>query len=213
MENKSVLKDLKDTLTLGMFKQNPTFILFLGMCPALGITTKCVNAIGMGAAVIFVMFFSNIIVSLIRHIVMDEIRIPVFIIIIAALVTILEMGMEMLTPELYDAMKVFIPLIVANCIPLARCEAFAQFNNPFKSALDAIGMGIGFTIGLLCLSFVRELLGLGTVFGVRIIPTAFTIPAFSSSCGAFLTLAICASIAAALVIRNRKRAQLKEEVV
>lgn len=212
MEKNNKLKELWNTLTLGIFKQNPTFILFLGMCPALGITTKCINAIGMGIAVIFVMFFSNIIVSLIRHIIMDEIRIPVFIIIIAALVTVLEMGMEMLTPDLYDAMKVFIPLIVANCIPLARCEAFAQFNNPFKSALDAIGMGLGFTLGLFTLSFVRELLGYGTIFDIRIIPTEFTIPAFSSAAGAFLTLGIGAAVVAALVLRNKKKAQLKEEV-
>ena len=195
--------------TAGIIKENPTYVLFLGMCPALGITTKVENAIGMGIAVIFVMTFSNIIVSIIRKIIMDEIRIPVFIIIIAALVTVLEMGMRTLTPDLYEAMKVFIPLIVANCLPLARLEAFAQHNGVFKSILDAVGMGIGFTIGLTSIAFFRELLGFGTILDMRVIPVDLTIPAFTSAVGSFLTFGILVGCVYTFVRYRQKKAGLQ----
>ncbi len=197
-----------------MIKENPTYVLFLGMCPALGITTKVENAIGMGIAVIFVMAFSNLFVSMIRKIIMDEIRIPVFIMIIAALVTILEMGMRTLTPDLYEAMKVFIPLIVANCVPLARAEAFAQHNSMGKSVLDAVGMGIGFTLGLTSIAFCRELLGYGTILNFRIIPVDFTIPAFSSAVGSFLTFGILVgSLYTFAKYRRQKKAKALESEV
>ncbi|MEG0283517.1 MAG: electron transport complex subunit E [Erysipelotrichales bacterium] len=195
--------------TAGIFKENPIFVLFLGMCPALGVTTSVVNAIGMGVGVIFVLILSNVIISLIRNIVMDEIRIPVFIVIIATLVTLLQMLMQAYTAELYNSMKVFIPLIVVNCIILGRAEAFASQNGPIKSAIDGLGMGIGFMIGLVTIAFFRELLGTGAIAGFQIFPAKFAIAVFTGAVGAFLTLGILVGIIAVYV--NRKT-DLKEAI-
>ncbi|MDL2212198.1 electron transport complex subunit E [Erysipelotrichaceae bacterium OttesenSCG-928-M19] len=194
---------LFNIFTTGIFKENPIFVLFLGMCPALGVTTSVTNAIGMGVGVIFVLLMSNVIISLIRNIVMEEIRIPVFIVIIASLVTLLEMFMKAYTLDLYNSMKVFIPLITVNCIILGRAEAFASKNGPVKSAVDGVGMGIGFMIGLLAISFFRELLGTGAIMGVQIIPVAFTIPIFTTAVGAFLTLGVLTGVM--MVYQNYKK--------
>ncbi|MDF9867091.1 electron transport complex protein RnfE [Bacilli bacterium PM5-3] len=196
-------KELFNIFTAGIFKENPIFVLFLGMCPALGVTTSVVNAIGMGVGVIFVLLLSNVIISLIRNIVMDEIRIPVFIVIIASLVTLLQMFMQAYTIELYNSMKVFIPLITVNCIILGRAEAFASKNGPVKSAIDGVGMGIGFMIGLFAIAFFRELLGTGAIAGFQIFPAEFAIPVFTTAVGAFLTLGILAGIA--MVYSNHKK--------
>ncbi|MEG0364659.1 MAG: electron transport complex subunit E [Erysipelotrichales bacterium] len=200
---------LMKIFTAGIFKENPIFVLFLGMCPALGVTTSVVNAIGMGVGVIFVLILSNVIISLIRNIVMDEIRIPVFIVIIATLVTLLQMLMQAYTAELYNSMKVFIPLIVVNCIILGRAEAFASQNGPIKSAIDGLGMGIGFMIGLVTIAFFRELLGTGAIAGFQIFPAKFAIAVFTGAVGAFLTLGILVGIIAVYV--NRKT-DLKEAI-
>lgn len=187
----------------GVLKENPIFVLFLGMCPALGVTSSVINGIGMGIAVIVVLLLSNVIISLIRNIVMDQIRIPVFIVIIATLVTLLQMFMQAYTAELYNAMKVFIPLIVVNCIILGRAEAFASKNGPIKSAVDGLGMGVGFMLSLILISFFRELLGTGGIAGFQIFPPQFAIPIFTSAVGAFLTLGVLTGLI--LIYVNHKK--------
>ncbi|WP_423362920.1 electron transport complex subunit RsxE [Mycoplasma sp. P36-A1] len=195
--------ELMKIFSAGIFKENPVFVLFLGMCPSLGVTTTVVNALGMGVGVLAVLLLSNIIISLVRNIVPDEIRIPVFIVIIATLVTILQMFMQAYTPSLYDSMKVFIPLIVVNCIILGRAEAFASQNGPGKSALDALGMGLGFTLALFVIAFCRELLGTGAIAGIQIFPADFAIGAFTTAVGAFLTLGTLAGIT--MIYSNSKQ--------
>ncbi|MDR3215094.1 MAG: electron transport complex subunit E [Bacilli bacterium] len=202
--------EILNIFTSGIFKENPIFVLFLGMCPTLGVTTSVVNAIGMGIGVIFVLLMSNVIISLIRNIVMDEIRIPVFIVIIASLVTLLQMFMQAYTLELYNSMKVFIPLITVNCIILGRAEAFASKNGVFKSAVDGIGMGIGFLLGLVVVAFFRELLGTGALMGLQVFPAQFAIPIFTSAVGAFLTLGTLAGIA--MLISNLRKDKAEKGV-
>ncbi|MCF6336224.1 MAG: electron transport complex subunit E [Spirochaetales bacterium] len=153
---------LKD-FTKGIIKENPVFIIVLGLCPALGVSTKVVNSIGMGAGVIFVLLGSNIFVSLLKDFIPEKIRIPSYIVIIASFVTVVEMVMEAFIPALYDSLGVFVPLIVVNCIILGRAEAFANKNTVKSSILDALGMGIGFTLALMLISLVREVFGLGTI--------------------------------------------------
>lgn len=194
--------ELMKVFSAGIFKENPVFVLFLGMCPALGVTTSITNAIGMGVGVIFVLVLSNLIISLIRNIVPDEIRIPVFVVIIATLVTVLQMAMQAYTPALYESMKVFIPLIVVNCIILGRAEAFASSNGPIPSIIDGLGMGLGFTLGIFAIAFFRELLGTGALAGIQIFPAEFAIGAFTTAVGAFLTLGTLAGIA--MVYSNKQ---------
>lgn len=149
--------------TKGIFRENPIFIVLLGLCPALGVSTRVINSLGMGAGVIFVLLGSNIFVSLLKNFIPEKVRIPSYIVIIASFVTIVEMIMQAYIPALYDSLGVFVPLIVVNCIILGRAEAFANKNSVWMSIIDALGMGIGFTLGLLLLSTVREVLGNGTV--------------------------------------------------
>lgn len=191
--------EIKSIFSAGLFKENPIFILFLGMCPSLGVTTTISNALGMAAGVLFVLIFSNIIVSLIRNIVPDQIRIPVFIVIIASLVTILEMLMKAYTPDLYNSLGLFIPLIVVNCLILGRAEAFASKNGVFASIMDAIAMALGFGLGLVSIAFVREVLGTGMIATgegeslhviIRFFPEQFAIPLFNQPGGAFLTIGL-----------------------
>ncbi|MCD6397782.1 MAG: electron transport complex subunit E [Spirochaetaceae bacterium] len=158
--------------TKGILKENPVFIIVLGLCPALGVSTKVINSIGMGAGVIFVLLGSNIFVSLLKNFIPEKVRIPSYIVIIASFVTIVQMVMEAFAPSLYDNLGVFVPLIVVNCIILGRAEAFANKNTVKSSILDALGMGIGFTLALLLISLVREVLGAGTI-------TLFPIGSFS----------------------------------
>ena len=150
-------------LTKGILKENPIFIIMLGMCPTLGVSTQVSNAIGMGAGVLFVLFFSNIFISLLKNVIPDSIRIPGYIVIIASFVTIVEMVMHAFVPAVYSALGIYLPLIVVNCIILGRAEAFANKNSVLDSALDAIGMGIGFTLGLTLIAFIREVIGAGTI--------------------------------------------------
>lgn len=179
----------------GFFKQNPVFVQFLGMCPTLAVTGSVETALGMGAGVIFVLVFSNLIVSLIRNWVPSEVRIPVYIVIIAALVTILETVMQYYVLDLYLALGTFLSLIVVNCLILGRAEAFASQNNPVKSAADGLAMGLGFTGGIVLLGFFRELFGKGSItiwgdLGIQIIPEAFQISIFAQASGAFLVFGI-----------------------
>ena len=150
-------------LKKGLFKENPTFVIMLGMCPTLGVSTMVSNALGMGASVIFVLLFSNILISLLRKVIPDTVRIPAYIVIIASLVTIVEMVLHAFVPSVYAALGVYLPLIVVNCIILGRAEAFANKNTVLDSALDAIGMGVGFTLSLTLIALIREVLGSGTI--------------------------------------------------
>ena len=152
-------------ISKGIIKENPTFALVLGMCPTLGVTSSAINGMGMGVATMVVLILSNISISLIKSFVPDKVRIPAFIVVIASFVTIIEMLMQAYVPSLYAALGVFIPLIVVNCVILGRAEAFASKNNVFDSALDGIGIGLGFTIALTAVGAVREVLGMGSIFG------------------------------------------------
>lgn len=164
--------------TKGIFKENPIFIIALGLCPALGTSTMVINALGMGAGVIFVLVCSNIMVSLLKNFIPDTVRIPAYIVVIASFVTIVEMMMQAYAPALYGALGVFVPLIVVNCVILGRAEAFANKNKVFPSILDALGMGLGFTLGLLLIALVREVLGAGTI---TLPGCVITIPGLSSA--------------------------------
>ncbi|NLZ76487.1 MAG: electron transport complex subunit RsxE, partial [Spirochaetales bacterium] len=150
-------------LTKGIFKENPVFIIVLGLCPVLGVSTQVSNAIGMSAGVVFVLLFSNITISALRHVIPDSIHIPAYIVIIASLVTIIELMMHAFAPAVYAALGVYLPLIVVNCIILGRAEAFASSNTVLDSALDAIGMSIGFALSLTLIALIREVLGAGTI--------------------------------------------------
>ena len=155
-------------LTSGIIKNNPTFVLVLGMCPTLATTTSALNGMGMGAATLFVLVLSNVVISLIKGIIPDKIRIPAYIVVIASAVTILQLLMQAYLPDLYNTLGVFIPLIVVNCIILGRAEAFASKNGVWASALDGLGVGLGFTISLTLIGMVREVLGNGQIFGCEL---------------------------------------------
>ena len=176
------------TILNGLIKENPTFVLMLGMCPTLGTTTSALNGMSMGLATTFVLICSNIVISLLKNLIPDKIRIPAFIVIIATFVTIIQMAMEAYIPALYDSLGLFIPLIVVNCIVLGRAEAFAAKNNPFASLCDGLGIGLGFTFGLTLLGIVRELLGTGALFSLRVFPEEYGVLIFVLAPGAFITL-------------------------
>lgn len=172
----------------GIIKENPTFVLMLGMCPTLATTTSAMNGMMMGLATMAVIIFSNIIISTIKKLTPDMVHIPVYIVVIATLVTIVQFLLAAYAPDVNASLGLFIPLIVVNCIILGRAESFASKNNPFDSALDGIGIGLGFTIGLTLLGICRELLGNGTIFNLRLIPEDFGMLIFILPPGAFLTL-------------------------
>lgn len=179
----------------GIIKDNPVFVMLLGMCPTLGVTSSAFNGLGMGMATLFVLLMSNIVVSIIKSQIPSKVRIPAFIIIIASFVTIVEMVLEAYIPFLFEQLGIFIPLIVVNCLILGRAEAFASKNNLFSSILDALGMGIGFTIALTMLGAVREILGSGSIFDLRFVSeNANTIILFILPPGAFIALAYLAVI-------------------
>ncbi|MEE0865169.1 MAG: electron transport complex subunit E [Alistipes sp.] len=157
-------------ITKGIVKENPTFALILGMCPTLGVTSSAINGMGMGVATMAVLIMSNMVISMIKNIVPDKVRIPVFIVVIASFVTIIEMLMKAYVPALYASLGVFIPLIVVNCVILGRAEAFASKNGLVDSALDGIGIGLGFTLSLTAIGAVREILGAGSIFGFSFAP-------------------------------------------
>lgn len=159
----------KDILSNGIIRENPIFRLVLGMCPTLAVTTAAINGLGMGVAVIFVLSLSNLAISFLKDYIPEKVRIPAYVVVIASFVTIVDMLMHAFTPALYDAFGLFIPLIVVNCIILARAESFASKNKPFHSFMDGIGMGIGFTLALTLLGMIRELLGLGSIFGIKLL--------------------------------------------
>ncbi len=178
-------KSLKKIALDGVVTANPTLKLVLGTCPTLALTTMAMNGLGMGAAVTFVLICSNLLVSLLRKVIPSQVRIPAFVLIIATFVTIIRLVMEKFLPDLYDSLGLYLPLIVVNCIILARAESFASKNNPLYSMADGLFMGIGFTLSLTLMGAFREILGSGAIFGVKL--WDFQIAFFSSSAGAFFT--------------------------
>ena len=174
-------------ITKGLLKENPTFVLVLGMCPTLATTTSAINGLEMGLATMFVLILSNIVISLLAPVVPDKVHIPVYIVVIATFVTLLQLLMQAYTPAAYKTLGLFIPLIVVNCIILGRAEAFAGKNGVWDSALDGIGIGIGFTLSLTVIGIVREILGSGSVFGWKFV-AGDGILAFVMAPGAFLVL-------------------------
>jgi len=171
----------------GLFKENAVFVLFLGLCPTLAVTTSAFNGLGMGLATSFVLLFSNIVVSTVKAKIPDKVRIPCYIVIIATFVTIVNLLMEAYTPDLHEQLGLFIPLIVVNCVVLGRTEAFASKNSLIPSALDGLGTGLGFTMSLILLGAIRECLGAGSIFGFEFIKTGGLI-IFILPPGAFLVL-------------------------
>ncbi|MGQ1946936.1 electron transport complex subunit RsxE [Geofilum sp. OHC36d9] len=175
-------------LTKGFIKENPIFSLLLGMCPTLGVTSSAENGLGMGLATTFVLIMSNLVVSLIKDLIPDKVRIPAFIVVIATFVTVVEMVMQAYVPALYASLGLFIPLIVVNCIVLGRAEAFASKNNAFSSVIDGAGMGLGFSLALTLLGSIRELLGSGKLFGFEVYPEEYGMLVFVLAPGAFIAL-------------------------
>lgn len=211
-----------DIFKKGLFIENPIFVLLLGLCSALAITTSLTNAIGMGMAVTCVLIMSNIIISLLRKIIPNEIRIPVFIVVIATLVKCVQMLMNAYTPALYESLGVFIPLIVVNCIILGRAESFASRNGIGDSLLDALGMGLGYTLAVLVISFFREFIGTGglslynpfdasqVIFDIKIFAD-YAVSLFTQPAGAFLTLGCIFAFVQFLKIRKEKKAKIRAE--
>jgi electron transport complex protein RnfE len=176
-----------ENFTKGLIKNNPVFVLLLGMCPTLGVTTSAINGLGMGLATTFVLVMANIVISLIKNIVPDKVRIPAFIVVIASFVTIVDLVMAGYAPALHAQLGLFIPLIVVNCIVLGRAEAFASKNTVFSSMIDGLGMGFGFSFALTLLGGVREILGSGAIFGMKFI-SGDAILVFVLAPGAFIAL-------------------------
>ncbi|MGL5683559.1 MAG: electron transport complex subunit RsxE [Marinifilaceae bacterium] len=175
-------------LTNGIFKENPIFVLLLGMCPTLGVTTSAINGLGMGLATTFVLIMSNLVISLVANLIPDKVRIPSFIVIIAAFVTIVDMLMAAYLQGLHASLGLFIPLIVVNCIVLGRAEAFASKNSAGLALLDGIGMGLGFTLSLTILGAMREILGNGSIFSLPVFTADYGMLVFVLAPGAFLAL-------------------------
>lgn len=173
----------------GIWKENPIFVQMLGLCPTLAVTTSAINGMGMGLSTTAVLVAANIVIAALRHIIPDRVRLPGEIVVVASLVTVVDMLMEGFVPSLYSALGIYIPLIVVNCIILGRAESFAMKNNPLISAFDGIGMGLGFTVALVLIGSFRELLGAGTIFGVQVMPASYTpISIFILAPGAFFVL-------------------------
>mgnify|MGYP001436438433 CR=1 FL=1 len=192
-----------ERLKNGIIDENPIFVLMLGMCPTLAVTTSAMNGIGMGLSTTVVLVMSNMLISILRKVIPDSVRMPAFIVVVASFVTIVQFLMEGFTPALYDSLGIYIPLIVVNCIILGRAESYASKNPVLPSIFDGLGMGLGFTVGLVAIGLVREILGAGAVFGIQVFPLADSatgtagytpITIFILAPGAFLVLAFLAAI-------------------
>ncbi|MGO5443933.1 RnfABCDGE type electron transport complex subunit E [Faecalimonas sp. LCP19S3_D12] len=174
----------------GLVKENPTFVLMLGMCPTLAVTTSAINGVGMGLTTTVVLVMSNMLISMLRKIIPDSVRMPAFIVVVASFVTIVQFLLEGFIPSLYDSLGLYIPLIVVNCIILGRAESYASKNPVFPSIFDGIGMGLGFTIGLTSIGIVREVIGAGQIFGKQMMPSSYEpVTIFILAPGAFFVLA------------------------
>lgn len=184
-----------NNFTKGFFRENPILVLMLGACPTLAVTSSAINGLGMGLATTFVLFMSNVFISMIKGFVPDKVRIPAFVVVIASFVTVVDLLMQAYTPALSNQLGIFIPLIVVNCIVLGRAEAFAAKNNVLSSMIDGLGMGLGFTMALVVLGGIREMLGAGSIFGYKFIAeSADGILVFILAPGAFITLGFLIAI-------------------
>ena len=193
----------------GIIKENPTFVLMLGMCPTLAVTTSAINGAGMGLASTVVLALSNVLISMLRKVIPSGVRMPAFIVIVASFVTIVDFLMQGYVPSLYESLGIYIPLIVVNCIILGRAEAYASKNPPLTSLFDGLGMGLGFTLGLTVLGAFREIIGSGMVFGMQIMPSSFEpIIIFVLPPGAFFVLA--ALVATQNKLKNKKRKEYSD---
>ncbi len=198
-------KSLGSIFLNGVITENPTFRLVLGACPTLAVTTSAINGIGMGAAATFVLIGSNVVVSMLRKFIPNNVRIPAFIVIICTFVTMVQLFMQAYLPSLYDSLGIFIPLIVVNCIILARAEAFASKNPVLASAVDGLGMGVGFTLALTLIGMIRELIGSGTLFGLPIMGAAYEpMLLFVLASGGFLTFGILLGVINAITARLQR---------
>ncbi|MBO4452395.1 MAG: electron transport complex subunit E [Clostridia bacterium] len=193
--------------TKGIIRQNPVLVLVLGTCPTLAVTTSAMNAIGMGVAATVVLLCSNIVISLLRKFIPDAVRIPAYITVIAGFVTVVQMIVKAYTPALDKSLGIYLPLIVVNCIILGRAEAFASKNTVVSSALDGLGMGIGFTAAMLCMGIIRELLGSGTVFGLTVLPDSFFTPIliFILPAGGFFVFGLLIALANKIIEKQGKK--------
>lgn len=189
----------------GLWKENPTFVLMLGMCPTLAVTTSAINGVGMGLTTTFVLVMSNMLISMLRKVIPDSVRMPAFIVVVASFVTIVQFVLEGFIPSLYAALGLYIPLIVVNCIILGRAESYASKNPVLPSIFDGLGMGLGFTVGLTCIGLVRELLGNGSVFGKVVLPGFEPITIFILAPGAFFVLACL------VAIQNKVRSNMEKQ--
>ena len=200
------MKKYLERLYNGLVKENPTLILMLGMCPTLAVSTRAMNGIGMGLSTTAVLILSNVVISILRKVIPDEVGLPAYIVVVASLVTVTELLIEAYLPSLYAALGIYIPLIVVNCIILGRAEAYANKHDPMLSLFDGLGMGLGFTIALTLAGLLREFLGNGSAFGVRVLPASIEpIGIFVQPPGAFLVIAFIIAIQNAIGIKTRQR--------
>lgn len=208
------MKEKKSLMSLiydGVIKSNPSLVLMLGMCPTLAVTTSATNGFGMGVSTMAVLIVSNLLISLLRKIIPDAVRLPAYIVVVASLVTVVEMITQAYLPGLYESLGLYIPLIVVNCIILGRAEAFASQNDPIPSIFDGIGMGLGFTIALVIIGAIRELLGAGTVLGMQVMPESYApIAIFVKAPGAFLVIAMVIAVMNAFSIPTRANEMVED---
>ena len=198
----TILERLKN----GIITENPTFVLMLGMCPTLAVTTSAINGIGMGLATTVVLVMSNMLISILRKVIPNGVRMPAYIVIVASFVTIVQMLLHAYVTSLYDSLGIYIPLIVVNCIILGRAESYASKNKVIPSIFDGIGMGLGFTIGLTSIGIVRELIGAGTIFGLQVLPKSYEgVSIFILAPGAFLVLAFLCALQNKLGVKGANR--------
>lgn len=200
-----------ERLSNGLFKENPTFVLMLGMCPTLAVTTSAINGLGMGLTTTVVLVMSNMLIAMLRKIIPDSVRMPAFIVVVASFVTIVQFLLEGFVPSLYESLGLYIPLIVVNCIILGRAESYASKNPVLPSVFDGIGMGLGFTVGLTSIGIVREILGAGQIFGRQIMPASYEpITIFILAPGAFFVLAGLTAIQNKVKLSAAKRGKTIE---
>ena len=208
------MKEKKSLLSLiydGVIKSNPSLVLMLGMCPTLAVPPSATNGFGMGVSTMAVLIVSNLLISLLRKIIPDAVRLPAYIVVVASLVTVVEMITQAYLPALYASLGLYIPLIVVNCIILGRAEAFASQNDPIPSVFDGIGMGLGFTIALVIIGSFRELLGAGTILGMQIMPESYTpIAIFVKAPGAFLVIAFVIAVMNAFSVPTRANEMVED---
>ena len=190
----------------GIIKENPTFVLMLGMCPTMAVTSSAINGLGMGLTTTAVLILSNMLISLLRKVIPDKVRIPGFIVVVASVVTIIQFLLEAFIPSLYESLGLYIPLIVVNCIILGRAEAYASKNPVLPSAFDGLGMGLGFTVGLTAIAIFREIIGSGTIFGTQIMPESYEpVSIFVLAPGAFFVLAALVAVQNKIRISQGKK--------